>query len=154
MKIALGADHAGYELKNFLRDRLIAEGHEVADVGTASSESTDYPDYAASVAHDVAEGRADRGILVCSTGVGMSIAANKVGGVRAALAFNDDEVRLSRSHNDANVLAFGARYTAPQAAQEMVETFLATPFDGGRHKRRINKIKTLEARNMEAGTTK
>jgi ribose 5-phosphate isomerase B len=144
MKIAIGADHAGFALKDQVRDALRQAGHEVVDVGANSSESTDYPDYAATVAHDVVSGAADRGILVCSTGVGMSIAANKVDGIRAALAFNPDEVRLTRAHNDANILTLGARYTDPEAAREMVRIFLETPFEGGRHARRIGKIDQLE----------
>ena len=144
MKIAIGADHAGFALKDQVRDALRLAGHEVLDVGTHSDESTDYPDYAGAVAHDVISGAADRGILVCSTGVGMSIAANKVDGIRAAIAFNSDEVRLTRAHNDANIITIGARYTDLQTANEMVRIFLETPFDGGRHARRIGKIAQLE----------
>ena len=123
MKIAIGADHAGFALKDQVRDALRHAGYEVVDVGTDSPESTDYPDYAGAVAHDVVSGAADRGILVCSTGVGMSIAANKVDGIRAAIAFNVDEVRLTRAHNDANIITIGARYTGPDAANEMVRVF-------------------------------
>jgi len=144
MKIALGADHAGFALKEWLRERLKAQGHEVLDVGTNSSESTDYPDFAEDVAHRVAKGESDRGLLVCSTGVGMSIAANKVPGVRAAVGYNEDEVRLTRAHNDANVLALSAKYTGIEDADKFVDVFLSTPFDGGRHERRIGKIKKLE----------
>jgi len=144
MKIAIGADHAGFVLKDQIRDGLRQAGHEVADLGTNSAESADYPDYAGSVAHDVVSGAADRGILVCSTGIGMSIAANKVDGIRAAPAINLDEVRLTRAHNDANIITIGARYTDLQAANEMVRVFLETPFDGGRHARRIGKIAQLE----------
>ena len=144
MKIAIGADHAGFALKDQVRDALRLAGHEVVDVGTHSAESTDYPDYAGAVANDVVSGAADRGILVCSTGVGMSIAANKVNGIRAAIAFNPDEVRLTRAHNDANVITIGARYTEPEAAHEMVRIFLETAFEGGRHARRVGKIAQLE----------
>jgi ribose 5-phosphate isomerase B len=144
MKIAIGADHAGFSLKEGLREALAKKGLEVVDFGTASSESTDYPDYAEKVANAVASGEADRGILVCSTGVGMSIAANKVHGVRAALAYNTEEVGLTRAHNNANVLAFGAKYTSLEQAGEMVDVFLETPFDGGRHERRVNKMMSLE----------
>ena len=144
MKIAIGADHAGFVLKDQVRDALREAGHEVVDAGTDSAESTDYPDYADKVARDVVSGAADRGILVCSTGVGMSIAANKVHGIRAALAFNPDEVRLTRAHNDANILTIGARYTGADAAKEMVRVFLETPFEGGRHARRIGKIAQME----------
>ena len=144
MKIAIGADHAGFALKDQVRDALRQAGHEVEDLGTNSAESADYPDYADVVAHDVVSGAADRGILVCSTGVGMSIAANKVDGIRAALAMNPDEVRLARAHNDANIITIGARYIDLQAANVMVRVFLETPFDGGRHARRIGKIAQLE----------
>ncbi len=144
MKIALGADHAGFALKEYLKDKLIRQGHEVIDYGAFGAESSDYPDFAAPVARDVAAGRADRGVLVCSTGIGMAIAANKVCGVRAALATNLDEVRLVRSHNDANVLTFGARYTTPEEAEAMLEAFLATGFEGGRHARRVGKIEEIE----------
>ncbi|MSV30037.1 MAG: RpiB/LacA/LacB family sugar-phosphate isomerase, partial [Bryobacterales bacterium] len=109
MRIAVAADHAGYALKEKLRRKLVAEGHEVADYGTNSGESCDYPDFAQAVANDVAQGESDRGILVCSTGVGMSIAANKIAGVRAAHTSNEEETRLTRAHNDANVLALGAK---------------------------------------------
>jgi ribose 5-phosphate isomerase B len=144
MKIAIGADHAGFALKDQVRDALRQAGHEVVDIGANSAESTDYPDYAGTVAQDVISGAADRGILVCSTGVGMSIAANKVNGIRAAIAFNPDEVRLTRAHNDANIITLGARYTSPEAANEMVRIFLETPFEGGRHARRVGKIAQLE----------
>jgi RpiB/LacA/LacB family sugar-phosphate isomerase len=144
MKIAIGADHAGVALKDQVKDSLRQSGHEVVDLGTNSTASTDYPDYATAVAHDVVSGAVERGILVCSTGVGMSIAANKIDGVRAAIAFNPDEVRLTRAHNDANIITIGARYTDAPAANEMVRIFLETPFEGGRHARRIGKIAELE----------
>ncbi len=144
MKIAIGADHAGFSLKEELRATLAAKGHEVVDFGTQSADSTDYPDYASKVAHAVSQGEAERGVLVCSTGVGMSIAANKVPGIRAALAYNADEVALTRQHNNANVLAMGARYLNAEQAEEFVEIFLSTPFEGGRHERRVNKMMDLE----------
>ena len=144
MKIAVGADHAGFELKNYLRDALIAQGHEVEDLGTNSKESIDYPDYARAVAKKVGSGAADFGILCCSSGVGMSIAANKVRGVRAALGVHDEEVRLTRQHNNANVLALGQRFTAPQHALDLVKIFLETPFEGGRHTRRVEKMAAIE----------
>src|SRR5882672_5703341 len=131
MKIAIGADHAGFRLKEHVRDHLRAEGHEVVDVGTSSEVSTDYPDYAKVVAQDVSQGKADRGVLVCSTGIGMSIAANKVHGVRAALGANEDSVRLTRAHNNANILTIGAKYTDQAEAKRFVDIFLSTPFDGG-----------------------
>ncbi len=157
MKIAMGADHAGFILKEHLRLKLVRDGHEVADYGTDRPDSTDYPDYAAPVARDVASGRADRGILVCFTGVGMSITANKVPGVRAALGTNVDEVRLVRSHNDANVLTLGAKFTAPGEAEALVDEFLRAQFEGGRHARRVGKITALEqeamGRKLEQGNT-
>jgi ribose 5-phosphate isomerase B len=144
MKIAIGADHAGFALKEQIRRRLVDEGHEVLDFGTDSGESCDYPDFAQPVAREVAEGRVDRGILVCSTGIGMAIAANKVAGVRAAPAQSDDEVRLTREHNDANVLTLGARYVDEHRAAGLVDLFLDTEFSGGRHSRRLAKIAQLE----------
>jgi ribose 5-phosphate isomerase B len=144
MRIALAADHAGFELKQALRDRLRAAGHQINDLGAHSSESTDYPDYAAAVGRQVNEGAAERGILVCSTGVGMSIAANKIPGIRAALGVHPEEVRLTRAHNDANVLALGATFTDAVTAGQLVDIFLATEFEGGRHSRRLAKIAALE----------
>jgi ribose 5-phosphate isomerase B len=144
MKIAIGADHAGFDLKEKLRRRLAAEGHEVLDFGTSSPESCDYPDFAQPVARDVAGGRSDRGILVCSTGIGMAMAANKVAGVRAAPVQSDDEARLTREHNDANILTLGARTLDETRAMELIEIFLTTEFSGGRHARRVAKIAQLE----------
>jgi ribose 5-phosphate isomerase B len=144
MTIAIGSDHAGYTLKNELRDALRASGHEVADFGTDSTTSTDYPDYARQVAEAVTDGKADRGVLVCYTGIGMSIAANKIHGIRAALATNPEEVRLVRAHNDANVLTFGAKFIDAPTAETLTKIFLETPFEGGRHERRVNKIAAME----------
>lgn len=144
MKIAIGADHAGFRLKEHLRTRLAEEGHQIVDKGTTSEESTDYPDYAKEVAESVSRGDVDRGILVCSTGVGMSIAANKVHGVRAALGFNEEEVRLTRQHNNANVLTLGQKFTPDDVADQLVQAFLTTDFDGGRHERRVGKIAAIE----------
>ena len=144
MKIAIGADHAGFQLKEELRELLIQKGFDVEDAGTHGPGSVDYPDYARAVAQRVASGAAERGILVCYTGVGMSIAANKVHGIRAALATCPEEVQLTRAHNDANVLTIGAKYTPSDVARELVSVFLATPFDGGRHQRRVGKITALE----------
>ena len=144
MKVAIAADHAGFALKEKLRARLAAEGHEVRDFGPASDESCDYPDFAQPVASQVSEGRSDRGILVCSTGIGMAMAANKVAGVRAAPASSEDAVRLTREHNDANVLTLGARYLDEDRALSMVRLFLDTEFAGGRHARRVAKIGRLE----------
>jgi ribose 5-phosphate isomerase B len=144
MRIAIGSDHAGFELKERLRDKLRAEGHEVEDFGTASTESVDYPDFAAEVSKAVVAGKAERGILVCSSGVGMSIAANKIHGIRAALGTHEEEVGYVRRHNDANVLAIGAKYTEPALAERLSEVFLTTEFEGGRHARRVEKIRLLE----------
>jgi len=144
MKIAIAADHAGFVLKEKLRQRLAEDGHEVTDFGPANAESCDYPDYAQPVAHEVAAGRADRGVLVCSTGIGMAMAANKIAGVRAAPAVSEDEVRLTREHNDANVLTLGARYVDEDQARKMTRIFLHTDFAGGRHARRVAKIAQME----------
>ena len=144
MKIAIAADHAGFELKQVLRDRLRAAGHQVDDLGTHSPESTDYPDYAGAVARRVSKGAVDRGVLVCSTGVGMSIAANKVVGARAALGVNPEEVRLTRAHNDANILTLGATFTDAGTAGQLLDIFLSSEFEGGRHARRVAKIAAIE----------
>ena len=144
MRIALAADHAGFVLKEHLRTWLGGLGHEVIDFGTRSSDSTDYPDYARDAASAVATGEAQRGVLVCSTGAGMAIAANKIRGIRATLAANPETVRLTRAHNDANVLAVGALFTSSEQACDMVELFLNTGFEGGRHLRRVNKITQIE----------
>ena len=143
MRIALGSDHGGYELKEHLL-RILAGQHELVDVGTEGPDSVDYPDYAMKVARLVAKGEVDRGILMCSTGVGMSIAANKVAGIRAALAFDLYTAAQSRRHVDANILVLGAQVTGKGLAVEMVMTWLATPFEGGRHQRRIDKIGRLD----------
>ena len=140
MKIAIAADHAGFALKERLRARLAGSGYQVTDFGPGSAESCDYPDYAKPVAREVSEGRADRGILVCSTGIGMAMAANKVAGVRAAPAQSEDEVRLTREHNDANVLTLGAKYLDEEHAAALIDLFLKTEFAGGRHARRVSKI--------------
>ncbi len=145
MKIAIGADHGGFELKNQLRDALIAAGHQVRDFGANTAESSDYPDYAGAVAHSVANGEAERGILVCGSGVGMAIAANKVKGIRAAVGMTEELVALTRQHNDANILSLGARFTDPTTAQTLVKTFLDTNFEAGRHERRVAKIAGLES---------
>jgi len=146
MNIAIGADHGGFQLKNQLRDALIAAGHQVHDFGANSAESSDYPDYAGPVAQAVADGTAERGILICGSGVGMAIAANKVRGVRAAVGMNPELVALTRQHNNANVLTLGERFTDPVTAQELVKIFLETPFEAGRHERRVAKIAGLESK--------
>lgn len=144
MKVALGADHAGFPLKEHLKVFLESRGDEVHDFGTDSGESTDYPDYAGQVGRAVADGRAETGVLVCGTGIGMAIAANKVAGVRAANCFDPYASRLARAHNDANVLTVPGRMVAPEYAEEIVRVFLETPFEGGRHQGRLDKIHDLE----------
>jgi len=144
MKISLGADHAGFELKNQIKQHLEQKGLEVRDEGTNSADSVDYPDYARLVAHDVAENRADLGILVCGSGIGMAISANKVPGIRAANVDSEYEAQMSREHNDANVLALGARILNADQALAIVDKWLATAFAGGRHERRVEKIAAME----------
>ncbi len=148
MRIAVGSDHAGFQLKEAVKAHLLEKGLQVVDVGTTSDASVDYPDYAVAVASQVASGASDRGILVCGTGIGMAIAANKVSGIRAAPVVDLESARLSREHNDANVLALGARVTPPGLAQQLVQVFLDTPFAGGRHQRRIDKITALDAERL------
>ena len=145
MRIAIAADHGGFILKEKLRGRLAEMGHEVADFGTTTTESCDYPDFAQAVGHEVADGRADRGVLICTTGIGMAMAANKVAGVRAAPAQSEDEVQLTREHNDANVLTLGAKYVDERRALDLIRIFLETEFSGGaRHARRVAKMAQLE----------
>ena len=144
MKIAVGSDHAGLALKNEIKKTLADAGVSVEDLGTQSSESTDYPDYARAVGEAVASGRADSGVLVCGSGIGMGIAANKIAGVRAAVCHNPLTARLAREHNDANVLCLGARLLETETAQQMVREWLAARFEGGRHARRVEKIRALE----------
>lgn len=144
MRIFLGADHAGYELKEHVEALLAAMGHDVTDVGTDGTDSVDYPDYAEKVARAVAAGDADVGVLVCGTGLGMAVAANKVPGVRAIQASDPEMARMARLHNDANVLTLPGRYIGPERAAEVVRTFLETPFEGGRHQRRVEKIEAIE----------
>ena len=141
--IALGADHAGYEFKEKIKKLLQSMGIEFRDFGANSPESTDYPDYGHMVAEAVSTGKAERGILVCGTGIGMSIVANKHVGVRAAAVESPDAVKLAREHNDANVLAIGARIVPWERAQEIITVFLTTKFQGGRHQRRVDKIHSL-----------
>jgi len=138
--VALGADHAGVGLKASLRAALEAAGHPVLDLGTQGSESVDYPDFAAAVCAAVLEGRARFGVLVCGTGIGMAMAANRQHGIRCAVLHDTTEARLTRAHNDANIAAFGARLTGPEVALDALKTFLATPYEGGRHNRRVGKL--------------
>jgi ribose 5-phosphate isomerase B len=147
VKIAIGADHRGFELKERIKQRLRDLHYEWVDVGTGSDASVDYTDFAIAAAELVAGGAADRGILICGSGAGMSIAANKVKGIRAALAVSPEGARLARAHNDANVLALGA-WQQDEVARvlDIVEAFLATEFEGGRHARRVDKIRAYEER--------
>lgn len=140
MKIALGADHGGYLLKNKIKDYLVEKGYEILDMGTNSSDSVDYPEYGHKVGYAVVEKKADFGILVCGSGIGISIAANKINGVRAALCTNTTMARLSREHNNANILALGERIIGEILAFDIVNAFLAGEFQGDRHKNRIDKI--------------
>ncbi len=144
MKIAIGADHAGYRLKEHLARFLERQGHQVADQGTFSEDSVDYPECAAAVAAEVVAGRADRGLLVCGTGVGVAIAANKVDGIRAATCNDLFTATKSREHNDANVLTLGARVVGEGLAEDIVRSFMETDFAAGRHQRRVDKIRALE----------
>jgi ribose 5-phosphate isomerase B len=143
-RIAIGSDHAGFAVKESIRKYLETAGYAVDDQGTWSEESVDYPDYGKAVGERVASKQADLGIAVCGSGIGISIAANKVTGIRAALAHDAMTARLAREHNDANVLALGGRIVTPEAALEMVQIFLTTAYLGGRHQRRLDKIARME----------
>ena len=144
MKIAIAADHAGYQEKEQLKPLLTELGIQFEDLGTVSPESVDYPDYARKVAEKVARGEADQGLLVCGSGTGMAIAANKVPGVRAAVAWNEEIARLAREHNDANVLSLAARFIPLEELQKIVRAWFAASFDGGRHTQRVEKIREIE----------
>ena len=145
MKIAIACDHGALELKNLLRDYLEKKGHQVEDFGTHTLDSCDYPDYVAPAAKAVAEGRCDRGILLCTTGIGMSIAANKIPGIRCALLCDIMSAKLTRLHNDTNMMSLGAGVVGPNLAMEIVDAWLNTPFSGEeRHARRIAKVMALE----------
>ncbi len=144
MKIAIAADHAGFEEKEKIKGTLDKLGVEYTDMGTDSTASVDYPDYARKVGEAVAGGEYDKGILVCGSGTGMAIAANKVPGVRAAVAWNEEIARLSRQHNDANVLSLAARYIPDEEQEKIVKTWIETDFEGGRHERRVEKIEQIE----------
>jgi len=138
--IAVASDHAGFDLKEILKRDLQQAGHDVLDLGSNSTAPVDYPDYGAAMAEAIASGRAGRGVLVCGTGIGISIAANRNPKVRAAVAHDVTSARLSREHNDANVVAFGARLIGPETARESLKVFMATAFEGGRHARRVDKL--------------
>jgi ribose 5-phosphate isomerase B len=144
MKIAIGSDHAGFEDKEKVKKQLEELGYEYEDVGTTSTDSVDYPIYAKKVADKVASGEVEQGLLICGSGNGMQIAANKVHGVRAALAWNEETARLARQHNDANVLSVPARMISPEEVSKVVKSYLDAKFEGGRHQRRVEEISELE----------
>lgn len=144
MKIAIGSDHAGFEDKERVKKQLEELGFEYEDVGTTSTESVDYPIYAQKVAEKVASGEVEQGLLICGSGNGMQIAANKIHGVRAALAWNEETARLARQHNDANVLSVPARMISPEEVSKVVKSYLEAKFEGGRHQRRVEEISELE----------
>ena len=144
MKIAMGCDHGGFDLKEDIKAFLIGEGHEVEDYGCYGKESCDYPEFAEAAARAVAEGKCERGIVICTTGIGISIAANKVKGIRCAHCADCLQAEMTRRHNDANVMAIGAGFTGKNMAERMVQVFLTTEFEGGRHARRVDKIMALE----------
>ena len=144
MKLAIGSDHGGFRLKEAIKTYLLAHDYEVTDFGTESEDSCDYPDFALPVAEAVAKGEYDRGILICGTGIGIGIVANKVKGVRAALCHDTFSAEACRNHNDANILTMGERIVGEGHALKIVETFLNSDFEGGRHQRRVDKIKALE----------
>jgi len=146
-RIALGADHAGFEEKETIKKTLDDLGVEYTDMGTTSPESVDYPDYAKRVAEAVSSGEVDQGLLVCGSGTGMAIAANKVHGVRAAVAWNEDIARLAREHNNANVLSLPARFSTPEEMDKIVLAWFSANFEGGRHERRVEKIDEIEKEN-------
>ncbi len=149
-KIALGSDHAGFEVKELVKKHLESEGLDVEDLGTFSKDSCDYPDYARKVAEAVAKKECVRGILVCGSGVGVSIVANKVRGVRAALVHDAETAKLCRQHNDANVLCLAGRTVARDAVPHIVDVWLETEFEGGRHKTRVDKIEKARAGDVQA----
>src|SRR3954469_6960208 len=149
MKIAIASDHAGFEEKERLKPLLNELGVQFEDLGTVSEESVDYPDYARKVAEEVASGHVEQGLLVCGSGTGMAIAANKMPGVRAAVAWNEEIARLAREHNDANVLSLAARYISADENEKIVRAWFAARFDGGRHARRVEKIREIEQEELE-----
>jgi len=148
LKVAIGADHGGFRLKEEIKAMLEAQQIEVVDLGCDCEQSVDYPDYALPVAQKVASGECDRGILICGTGIGMSIAANKVKGIRCALVHDLFSAKATREHNDSNILAMGERVVGPGLAMEIVKVWLGTEFAGGRHINRLNKINEIEANNQ------
>lgn len=148
MKIAIGNDHIGYQLKLHVVDYLLQKGHQIVDFGTDSDERTDYPVYGKKVAYAVVSGECEKGILICGTGVGISIAANKVVGIRAVVCSEPYSVRLARKHNDVNIVAFGARVIGSAMAEMIVDEFLSVSYEGGRHQKRIDMISEIEKERM------
>ncbi len=144
MKIAIGSDHGGYSLKEVIKEYLTEKGYQVKDFGCFSQESVDYPDYAKMVAEAVSRGECEAGVLMCGTGIGISIAANKVKGIRAALCHDGLTARLAKQHNNANIICIGGRTTGVETAKDIIDNWLNSEFEGGRHLRRINKIKDME----------
>lgn len=144
MKIAIGSDHGGYDLKEQVKTWLQEMGHEVEDFGCYSKESCDYPDFGAAAARAVASGQCEKGVVICTTGIGISMTANKVKGIRCALCGDPWSAEMTRRHNDANMLAMGAGVVGPQLARQILEAFLTHDFEGGRHQRRVDKLMALE----------
>ena len=147
MKIAIAADHGGFELKDSMVEYIKSLGNEVVDLGTNSSDSVDYPDYAKKVCEEIQKGNSDLGILICGTGIGMSLAANKFEGIRAACVSDVYSAKMSRNHNNANVLCIGARVIGDEVAKLIIKTFLENEFEAGRHQRRVDKIMAFEKEN-------
>lgn len=148
MKLAIGNDHVGYELKLHTKERLEAQGYEVVDLGTDSTSSTDYPIYGERVGRAVASGECELGILICGTGIGISLAANKVAGIRAAVCSEPYSARMARCHNNANIIAFGARVVGQDLADMIVDSFLQASFEGGRHARRVDMLMDIEKKQL------
>ena len=144
MKIAMGSDHGGYLLKEHVKKYLTEQGHEIVDVGCNSLDSCDYPQFGAAAARAVADGSCERGIVICTSGIGISISANKIKGIRCALCSEPLSAEMTRRHNNANMLAMGAGMIGPNMAERLVDTFLTTEFEGGRHQRRVDGIAALE----------
>lgn len=149
MKIAIAADHGGFELKDSMVEYIKSLGNEVVDLGTNSADSVDYPDYAKKVCEEIQQGNSDLGILICGTGIGMSLAANKFEGIRAACVSDVYSAKMSRNHNNANVLCIGARVIGDEVAKLIIKTFLENEFEAGRHQRRVDKIMAFEKENKE-----
>lgn len=149
MKIAIAADHGGFELKDSMVEYIKSLGNEVMDLGTNSADSVDYPDYAKKVCEEIQQGNSDLGILICGTGIGMSLAANKFEGIRAACVSDVYSAKMSRNHNNANVLCIGARVIGDEVAKLIIKTFLENEFEAGRHQRRVDKIMAFEKENKE-----